>query len=75
MVTYDTPVPAEHVTDPQYPLRDKRNLKMLEKYQALARRHGNILVGGRLGDFRYYDMDQAIAAGRSKARTLMRCLR
>ncbi len=43
---------------PMYPVRDHVNLDILAKYQAL---HTSAIVGGRLGSFRYLDMDKVIA--------------
>jgi UDP-galactopyranose mutase len=53
--------PEEHTpsNEPYYPIRDRKNLQLLAKYQRLA---GNTrtIFGGRLGTFRYYNMDQVI---------------
>lgn len=54
--------PAEHAPDnePFYPIPDRRNLDLLCRYQKLAKQSGAIF-GGRLGTYRYYNMDQVIA--------------
>lgn len=72
VVTYDHPLPPEcqdHVDDPQYPLGDDKNRAAYKRYAALAPR--DILFGGRLGEYRYYDIDQALASAISKAKRLM----
>ncbi len=45
-----------------YPVNDERNTALYEKYRALAECEPGLIVGGRLGDYRYYDMDQVIAS-------------
>lgn len=46
--------------EPYYPVNDARNLERLIEYQKLARSEPNVVFGGRLGQYRYYDMDKVI---------------
>lgn len=46
--------------EPYYPVNDEKNGALYEKYKALAENEKNVLFGGRLGEYRYYDMDQVI---------------
>ncbi len=48
--------------DPYYPVNDEKNNALYEKYRALADQEKNVIFGGRLGAYRYYDMDKVIAA-------------
>ncbi len=48
--------------EPYYPVNDEKNGKLYEAYRALAAGETNVLFGGRLGQYKYYDMDQVIAA-------------
>ncbi|MBQ9370368.1 MAG: UDP-galactopyranose mutase [Clostridia bacterium] len=48
--------------EPYYPIHTPYNLEKYEKYLALARERGDVIFGGRLGEYRYYDMDDAISA-------------
>lgn len=48
--------------EPYYPVNDQRNGLLFERYRALAKEEPNVLFGGRLGEYRYYDMDTVIAA-------------
>ena len=41
---------------------DARNNALLAKYEKLARAEDNVIFGGRLGQYKYYDMDKVIAA-------------
>jgi UDP-galactopyranose mutase len=47
--------------EPYYPVNDEKNGRLYEKYAALAGNEGNVLFGGRLGEYKYYDMDAVIA--------------
>ena len=53
--------------EPYYPVNDAHNTALYEKYAALAAREANIRFGGRLGHYRYYDMDKVIAAALAAA--------
>ena len=47
--------------EPYYPVNDKKNNNLYKQYKALAEKENNILFGGRLGEYKYYDMDAVIA--------------
>ncbi len=49
-------------TEPYYPVNDEANGALYEKYKALADGEKNVIFGGRLGQYRYYDMDAVILA-------------
>lgn len=46
--------------EPYYPINDKKNQELLIKYQQKAKEMSNIVFGGRLGSYKYYDMDRII---------------
>ena len=46
--------------EPYYPVNDIKNSKLYKKYRELARKEQNVIFGGRLGEYKYYDMDQVI---------------
>ena len=48
--------------EPYYPVNDEKNNHLYKSYKKLAEKYGNIIFGGRLGQYRYYDMHQVIAA-------------
>ena len=48
--------------EPYYPVNDEKNGKLYEEYKKLAKKEENIIFGGRLGEYKYYDMDAVIAA-------------
>ena len=50
-----------------YPVNDEKNGELYKKYKELAEKEENVIFGGRLGEYKYYDMDQVIAAALNKA--------
>jgi len=46
--------------EPYYPVNDERNSSLYQKYKALSDKEENVIFGGRLGEYKYYDMDQII---------------
>ncbi len=48
--------------EPYYPVNDGKNGNLYKKYKELADKEENVIFGGRLGEYKYYDMDQVIAA-------------
>lgn len=52
--------------EPYYPVNTAEDRELLSKYQALASQDDNIIFGGRLGEYAYYDMDKTIAAALHK---------
>ena len=49
-------------TEPYYPINDEHNTALYEKYNALAQNEKRVIFGGRLGQYKYYDMDNVILA-------------
>ena len=48
--------------EPYYPVNDEKNSELYNKYKELAAREENVIFGGRLGEYKYYDMDAVIAS-------------
>ena len=57
--------------EPYYPVNDDRNSVLYEKYRALAEKETKVIFGGRLGEYRYYDMDQVVEAALEKAKEVL----
>ena len=53
--------------EPYYPVNDEKNAALYAQYKALAVAETRTVFGGRLGEYKYYDMDQVIAAALKKA--------
>ena len=48
--------------EPYYPVNDDKNNTLFEEYRKLAEKEENVIFGGRLGNYKYYDMDKVIEA-------------
>lgn len=48
--------------EPYYPVNDEKNGALYAKYKELADKESNVIFGGRLGEYKYYDMDTTIAS-------------
>lgn len=60
VVTREYPAAWEPGDEPYYPLNDEKNNRLYEDYQKLADAEENVIFGGRLGQYQYYDMDDVI---------------
>ena len=57
--------------EPYYPVNDEKNSALYAKYKALAKQEDKVLFGGRLGEYKYYDMDAVIAAALAAAKAIL----
>lgn len=57
--------------EPYYPVNDEKNTLLYLKYKELAKQMKNVVFAGRLGEYRYYDMDQTVAAALRLAKELL----
>lgn len=57
--------------EPFYPINDEKNLKLFERYNELAKKETNVIFGGRLGSYKYYDMDKVIEAALLKVEEVL----
>lgn len=48
--------------EPYYPVNNDKNAELYQRYKALAENERNVIFGGRLGEYKYYDMDAVIAS-------------
>ena len=61
-ITREYPVKWKRGDEPYYPVNDEKNNALYAKYKELADGEKNVIFGGRLGQYKYYDMDKVIAA-------------
>lgn len=66
-VTREYPQEWHRGGEAYYPVNDERNQALYRRYAELAERDGHVIFGGRLGEYRYYNMDQVIADALKKA--------
>lgn len=62
VVTREYPASWQEGDEPYYPVNDDRNNALFAEYQKLAQKTGHVIFGGRLGQYKYYDMDKVIGA-------------
>jgi len=62
VITKEYPAEWKRGDEPYYPINNEQNNTLYAKYAALAKKEKNVLFGGRLGQYSYYDMDKVIAA-------------
>jgi len=55
---------------PYYPINDKKNNDIYQKYKSLANKEENIIFGGRLAEYKYFDMHQIIASALTKLKEI-----
>ena len=60
VITREYPANWEKGDEPYYPVNDDRNNALYEQYKALAENEKNVIFGGRLGQYKYFDMDKCI---------------
>ena len=57
--------------EPYYPINDEKNTALYEKYKALADKEKNVVFGGRLGQYKYYDMHNVVKVALEKVKELI----
>lgn len=72
VITREYPAEWKKGDEPYYPINDETNSSLYEKYAMLAKEQKNVLFGGRLGQYKYYDMDKVIRAALDMAEQEMK---
>jgi len=62
IITKEYPQKADKQNIPYYPINDLQNVSIYNKYKLLANKEDSIIFGGRLAEYKYYDMHQVIAS-------------
>lgn len=62
VITHEYPQSPGEDCEPYYPVNDEKNNKLYDKYKELADKEENVIFGGRLGMYRYFDMHKIISA-------------
>ena len=68
VITYEYPDQWERGKEPYYPINDEENTRRFKQYQGLAESEEKVMFGGRLAEYRYYDMHQVIGSALVKAK-------
>ena len=67
VITREYPADWSEGMEPYYPVNDEKNQALYQKYAALAAGERQVIFGGRLGEYKYYDMDKVIESAMKKA--------
>lgn len=68
VITREYPVTWQEGMEPYYPVNDEKNQALYQKYAKLAEKEEHVIFGGRLGEYKYYDMDEVIASAMACAK-------
>ena len=71
VITREYPVAWSEGMEPYYPVNDEKNQELYRRYETLAEGEKNVVFGGRLGEYKYYDMDKVIESAMRKAREVL----
>ena len=74
VITREYPVTWQEGMEPYYPVNDEKNQALYRQYAELAAGEPKVIFGGRLGEYKYYDMDKVIESAWRKAEEVMGCL-
>jgi UDP-galactopyranose mutase len=70
VITYEYPQPWKNGSESYYPINDKKNQEIFNKYQKLGENENDVIFGGRLAEYKYYDMHQVIGSALKKFKNL-----
>ncbi|MGV8813326.1 MAG: UDP-galactopyranose mutase [Gelidibacter sp.] len=70
IITKEYPSEWKEGSEPYYPVNDEKNSRTYLKYKKLAEKEDTVIFGGRLAEYKYYDMHQVIASALSKTKEL-----
>ena len=71
-ITKEFPCEWKNDEEPFYPINDEKNTRLYRKYKELSEKQDDVIFGGRLGEYRYYDMDEVIQSALAKAKQEIR---
>ena len=71
VITREYPADWTPGAEPYYPVNDAKNQALYDRYRPLAEGEEQVLFGGRLGQYRYYDMDKVVAVALAMAKEIL----
>ena len=71
VITKEYPMEASKGNEPYYPVNDNKNNSIFKKYKTLSKNEKNTYFGGRLAEYRYYDMHQIIASALTLSKKIL----
>ena len=71
VITREYPADWKEGMEPYYPVNDEKNQALYEAYARMAERESQVVFGGRLAEYKYYDMDKVIESALRRAKERM----
>lgn len=71
VITKEYPLEWNKDIEPYYPINDEKNQNRYEEYKKLAQKENNVIFGGRLGEYKYYDMQDTIMSALSLVKNIL----
>lgn len=71
VITREYPADWKEGMEPYYPVNDEKNQRLYERYAEMAAKETNVIFGGRLAEYKYYDMDKVIESALRRAEEKM----
>ena len=71
IITKEYPQKFDGVNEAYYPINDEKNNKIYDLYKNKSKSLSNYIFGGRLAEYKYYDMHQVIASALSKTKKII----
>ncbi|MDD5601944.1 MAG: UDP-galactopyranose mutase [Candidatus Izemoplasmatales bacterium] len=68
VVTHEYPEVFDLANEPYYPINNSENQQLYQRYFALSKKYPRVIFVGRLAEYKYYNMDQAIASARDRVK-------
>lgn len=68
VITREYPEDWKQGMEPYYPVNDEKNQRLYEQYASLSKREPGVIFGGRLAEYKYYDMDKVIESALTRAK-------
>lgn len=62
VISREYPLEWQLGAEPYYPINNDKNMEIFKKYRELSKKQTNVIFGGRLAEYKYYDMHQVIAS-------------
>lgn len=72
VITKEYPLAGGIGKEPYYPVNDEKNNKIFKMYENLSKQEQNIIFGGRLAEYKYYDMHQVIGSALSVTKSIFK---
>ena len=71
IITKEYPTKWTRLQEPYYPINDEKNNQLYKKYKDLSKKTNKVIFGGRLGQYKYYDMDKVIMEALSLSKNVL----